>query len=407
MKSKKSYNLFTFFSLYIAQSIPMSFFATALPVLMRQGEYSLTAIALLKLIKLPWIIKFLWSPLVDNKTETVNDYKKWIIGSEIVYAGLIFVVAMLNLETNFTLIIVLIILAFISSATQDIATDAMAARSFERKDFSLLNSIQSMGAFTGSMVGGGFLLLLFKTIGWEKLLPWVAIFVLVALIPLGFNKKIKLRERKNKQKARPKDMLLFFKQKHIGSHILFLSLFYAGLIGVLSSLSPFLVDLGYGITEIGAMVGIFGISTGIFCSYITGIFVKKVGKTLARKIAATLVLLPASYFLWLQLSGTTNHVFIMIGIAMVWGIYGMTSTIINTSAMDIVRDGREGTDFTIQIVVVHLNAMIIALLCARLGDALGYEGLFAAEIVLAVISFIYVLNYKPFSSNTEILPLNE
>lgn len=407
MKSYKSYNLFTFFTLYIAQSIPMSFFATALPVLMRQGDYSLTAIALLKLIKLPWIIKFLWSPLVDNKTETVHDYKKWIIGSEIVYAAIIFVVAMMNLETNFTLIIVLIILAFISSATQDIATDAMAARSFERKDFSLLNSIQSMGAFTGSMVGGGFLLLLFKTIGWEKLLPWVAIFVLVALIPLGLNKNIKLRERKNKQKAKPKDMLLFFKQKRIGGHILFLTLFYAGLIGVLSSLSPFLVDLGYGITEIGAMVGIFGISTGIFSSYITGVFIRKVGKALSRKIASTLVLLPASYFLWLQLSGNTNHVLILIGIAMVWGIYGMTSTIINTTAMDIVRDGREGTDFTIQIVIVHLNAMIIALICARLGDAFGYTGLFAAELAIAVISFIYVLNYRPYYRNTEILPLNE
>ena len=405
MKSYKSYNLFTFFTLYIAQSIPMSFFATALPVLMRQGDYSLTAIALLKLIKLPWIIKFLWSPLVDNKTDTVHDYKKWIIGSEIVYAVIIFVVAMLNLETNFTLIIVLIILAFISSATQDIATDAMAARSFDRKDFSLLNSIQSMGAFTGSMVGGGFLLLLFKTVGWESLLPWVAIFVLVALIPLGLNKRIKLRERKNKQKAKPKDMLLFFKQKRIGGHLLFLTLFYAGLIGVLSSLSPFLVDLGYGITEIGAMVGIFGISTGIFCSYVTGVFVRKVGKSLARKIAATLVLFPASYFLWLQLSGNTNHVFIMIGIAMVWGIYGMTSTIINTSAMDIVRDGREGTDFTIQIVIVHLNAMIIALICARLGDSFGYATLFAAELAVAIISFLYVLKYTPYYSNTEIQPL--
>lgn len=41
MKQKLTGNLFTFFTLYIAQSIPMSFFATALPVLMRQGDYSL------------------------------------------------------------------------------------------------------------------------------------------------------------------------------------------------------------------------------------------------------------------------------------------------------------------------------------------------------------------------------
>jgi len=73
-----------------------------------------------------------------------------------VYAAIIFVVAMLDIQTDFSLIILLILLAFIASATQDIATDAMAARAFERKDSSLLNSIQSMGSFTGSMGWRGF-----------------------------------------------------------------------------------------------------------------------------------------------------------------------------------------------------------------------------------------------------------
>ncbi|MFA7583290.1 MAG: MFS transporter, partial [Proteiniphilum sp.] len=177
MKQSNTVNLFTFFTLYIAQSIPMSFFATALPVLMRQGDYSLFAIALLKLIKLPWILKFLWSPLVDSRTDSIRDYKRWIFGAEIVYAVIIFGVALLNIETSFSLIFILILLAFVASATQDIATDAMAARSFERKNSSLLNSMQSMGSFTGSMVGGGFLLLLFHHIGWSRLLPWLAIFV--------------------------------------------------------------------------------------------------------------------------------------------------------------------------------------------------------------------------------------
>lgn len=392
MKSFKSYNLFTFFTLYIAQSIPMSFFATALPILMRQGEYSLTAIALLKLIKLPWILKFLWSPLVDSKTDTLRDYKRWIFGSEIIYAVIIFAVAMLNIETNFTFIIILVIMAFISSATQDIATDAMAVRAFERKDSSLINSVQSMGAFTGSMIGGGFLLLLFKETGWGNLLPWIAIFVLIALIPLWKNRFLHLRERHNTQKAKPKDMFLFFKQKNIWRQVVFLVFFYAGLIGILSSLSPFLVDLGYEMNEIGAMVGIFGVFTGIMCSFLTGIFIQKIGKSLARKIVAALVLLPASYFLWLQLSGAANHALILVGIVLLWGIYGMTSTVINTSAMDIVRDGREGTDFTIQITLTHLSAMLVAVVCARLGDVWGYEGLFLLELAIAVVSFAFVLS---------------
>jgi predicted MFS family arabinose efflux permease len=377
MKRSITVNLFTFFTLYIAQSIPMSFFSTALPVLMRQGNYSLFAIALLKLIKLPWILKFLWSPLVDSRTESIRDYKRWIFGAEIVYALIIFGVAMLNIETNFTLIFLLILLAFVSSATQDIATDAMAARSFERKNSSLLNSMQSMGSFTGSMVGGGFLLLLFHRIGWSRLLPWLAIFVLVALIPLAVNKKITLQGRHSSRKASPRDMWLFFTQRKIWRQILFLTLFYAGLIGILSSLSPYLVDRGYQMKEIGAMVGIFGVSTGILFAFLAGIFIRKAGKLHSRKIISACILLPSAYFFWLTLNNTHSHVLVLIGIALVWGAYGMASTVINTSAMDIVREGREGTDFTLQIVLTHLSAMIISLVSARVGDLLGYQGLFA------------------------------
>jgi len=396
MKRSNTVNLFTFFTLYIAQSIPMSFFATALPVLMRQGDYSLFTIALLKLIKLPWILKFLWSPLVDSRTDSVRDYKRWIFGAEIVYAVIIFGVAMLNIETSFTLIFILILFAFVSSATQDIATDAMAARSFERKNSSLLNSMQSMGSFTGSMVGGGFLLLLFHHIGWSRLLPWLAIFVLVALIPLAVNKKITLQRRHSSRKASPRDMWLFFTQRKIWKQILFLTIFYAGLIGILSSLSPYLVDRGYQMKEIGAMVGIFGVSTGIFFAFIAGIFIRKVGKQRSRKIISAFILLPSAYFLWLTLSNSHGHGLVLTGIALVWGTYGMASTMINTSAMDIVREGREGTDFTLQIVFTHLSAMIISLVSARLGDLLGYQGLFAMELALAVISFIFVLLIKPF-----------
>lgn len=49
----------------------------------------------------------------------------------------------------------LILMAFLMSATQDIATDALAARSFHASDRGLINSMQSMGSFAGSMVGSG------------------------------------------------------------------------------------------------------------------------------------------------------------------------------------------------------------------------------------------------------------
>ena len=87
-QKNKIFNLGTFFCLYIAQTIPMSFFSTVIPVMMRQENFSLSAIGLLQLIKLPWILKFLWSPMVDRHARTTGDYKRWIFSSELIYAVL-------------------------------------------------------------------------------------------------------------------------------------------------------------------------------------------------------------------------------------------------------------------------------------------------------------------------------
>ena len=126
MQTKPIQKYSTLLSLYLAQSIPMSFFSTVMPVIMRTENFSLTSIGLIQLIKLPWILKFLWAPMIDKSATTLRKYKQWILFSELFYALVIFSIGFLNLETSFTSIIVLMLIAFTASATQDIATDAFA-----------------------------------------------------------------------------------------------------------------------------------------------------------------------------------------------------------------------------------------------------------------------------------------
>lgn len=399
MNRQRNYNLFTFFTLYIAQSVPMAFFAAVLPILMRQGSYSLTAIALVKLIKIPWLVKFLWSPLVDRHTNTVLDYKRWIVVSEILYALVILVVALFHIGESPFLVIGLILMAFVMSATQDIATDALAARSFESQDRGLLNSMQSMGSFAGSMVGSGVLLVLFHKVGWNYMLPAVALFVLIALVPLLQNRGLKLQESPSlaRPKAKPKDMLTFFTQKKIYRHILFLLLFYTGFIGILSNLRPMMVDFGYEMEGIGFIVGIFGTSVGIVGSFLSGWGIKRIGRYWMRRIVALMILLTPLYFLLSYRTGllSSSLPLLYVGIALVWGTYGMASTLVYTTSMDLVREGREGTDFTLQIVLTHLSSMVFSIACSRIADVKGYSGLFAVEVALALLSGTYVLFYSP------------
>jgi MFS family permease len=159
----------TLLSLYIAQSIPMSFFSTVVPVIMRQEEYSLASIGLLQLVKIPWIIKFFWAPLVDKTSHSLRDYKKWIFFSELFYALIILSTGFFKLSTDFSTIVILMVAAFVLSATQDIASDALAIRILRSKQRGFGNSMQAAGSFLGTMVGSGVLLMLYPKIGWQGL----------------------------------------------------------------------------------------------------------------------------------------------------------------------------------------------------------------------------------------------
>lgn len=390
MKGKEVYNLGTFFSLYIAQSIPMSFFSTVLPVMMRQENFSLASIGMLQLIKLPWIFKFLWAPWVDRNCTSVRDYKRWIFSSELIYAGLICYISFFDFKVDFNLILVFLILSFIASATQDIATDALAVVCFSKKDKSLVNSMQSMGSFGGALIGSGLLLVLYHKLGWDSILFCLSLFVILALLPLLFNNKLKAEEPVVKVKAKRADMFYFFAQKKIWKQIGFLFLAYSGLIGTLAMLKPYMVDLGYDIKEIGFMNGIVGTFFGFLSSFMAGFIVRKLGRHRSRILFAGMVVLTAFYFVWLPILQPTTQL-LYLGIALLWSSYGMSTIVVYTTAMDCVRPGREGTDFTIQTVITHLSSMCIAVSSGKVADIFKYQGLFCFEFLLALIAFAYIL----------------
>lgn len=390
MKDKLHKQL-TLLFLYVAQSIPMSFFASIVPVIMREEQYSLESIGMLQLIKIPWILKVFWAPFIDDKTAGLRDYKRWILGSELFYATVICTISFLSLETDFKLIVVLMIVAFIASATQDIATDALSIQLLEKKDRSFGASMQSMGSFIGTLVGSGVLLIVYHQLGWRSLLISLAVFVLLALIPLLFYKRDLPAPKPRKQKRiSPLAIFSFFRQKKIMKQVVFLVLYYAGIITILAMLRPYLVDLGYSKQEIGFLFGILGTATATLCSLLAGFLIHRYGKRVCRVAFAFLILLATAYILWIS-NGHTQTIYLYSGVILIWASYGMATVLVYNTAMDLVRAGKEGTDFTLQTVLTHLSGMLLAVLSGQIAGKFSYPYLFAFACVLAFISFIYNL----------------
>lgn len=387
MREKNWVKFPVLFSLYIAQSIPMSFFSTVVPVIMRQEKYSLEAIGLLQLVKLPWIIKFLWAPLIDSRAKTTKQLRNWIVFSELFYAAVILSIGLFDLQTDFRLIVMLMVIAFLASATQDIAVDIFAILQLSHSERSIGNSMQSAGSFVGTIFGTGVLLIAYHYFGWTNLLVILAAFVVFALIPIMLYRRPVRTENEPKQRISMKEIGLFFAEKGKHKRVLILIFYYSGIIGILTLLKPFLVDLGYDVKQIGIMSGLFGTSVAVLASLAGGFIIRKTGRRLAMYIFLTISLAAAVWFRLIS-SGTPSLPALYTGIALLWGAYGLSSVAIYTTSMDIVRKGREGTDFTLQIVLTHLSSLIIAVFSGKIGDVVGYSNVFLIEIVLCLITFV-------------------
>lgn len=394
-RTQKIAYLTTFFSLYIAQAVPMSFFTTALQVVMREQAIPLSIIGLLQILKLPWIFKAFWSPAIDRYCQTIRHYKRMIIGAELGYALLIFMASLFDLQkslpTVFHIILALIFLALCASATQDIATDALAIRTSQPQQRGLLNSMQSMGSFGGSLLGSGVLLMVLHSYGWKSVTMCLSLFVIIALIPLFFNKKLTFQTTSSvQQRATWTDFCRFFTQKGISRQIIFLVLFYTGIIGIMSILKPFMVDLHYSMKEIGFLCGIVGTGAAFIMAYPAGVWVRRYGYERMRTVFALVMFLATLSFVFLSMQHPST-LLLTIAIMFLWGSYGMGSVVVYTSAMHHVRVGREGTDFTIQTVITHLMGIVIAALSGIIAHYAGYTGLFVTLSVMALASFCYTL----------------
>jgi predicted MFS family arabinose efflux permease len=399
MNEKNWHKFPVLFSLYIAQSIPMSFFSTVVPVIMRQKHYSLVSIGLLQLVKLPWILKFLWAPMVDNYTRTTKDLRKWIFVSEAFYALIILAISLLNLQIDFKIIVFLLIIAFMASGTQDIAVDIFAILSLKPSERSLGNSMQSGGSFVGTFFGTGVLLVAYHYFGWSKVLILLSVFVLLAVLPLYFYRKKLPAENIHKQRVTLRDIFSFFNQPGKGKQILILIFYYSGIIGIMTMLKPYLVDLGYDIKQIAFMSGIFGTLTASVAAFSGGFIMKKIGRRLTLYVFLFVSLIAGTYF-WIISGSKPSVEALYIGIGLVWGAYGLSTVAIYTISMDTVRKGREGTDFTIQIVITHIGSLIVATLSGKVANVLGYGSLFGTEAILSLITFFVLFMALPRKNKT-------
>ena len=390
MSNNKVINLSTFFCLYLARAIPATFLMTALQVTMRQHHIGLATIGLLSLTRLPWSLKFIWTPLIDRHCVTVGDFKKLLISTELVFALAIIIVGLLDVSNNLMLIIALVLLSTFCASIQNVTNDTLAVNAFHRGDHSAVTSMKSMGRYVGRMLGGGFFIIILHQYGWHIVVPLLGFLAILLVLPIILDKHIVIADRrKSKNPAGIKDLYRFFTRRDALPQIIFLMLFFIGFDGIMSMFKPWMVDMGYNMKEIGLYNGVIGTSVAFVMAAFAGWWVKRAGLKTAQRIVSVFAITVPAYFLFLTYV-TPTLTLIMIGIVLMRATEASAAVTVYSTSMDYVRSGREGTDFTIQVVLVHISGSIITIIAGGIGQWLDYLGLCIIELALSLISVWYV-----------------
>ncbi|WP_427791654.1 RhtX/FptX family siderophore transporter [Brevundimonas diminuta] len=379
--------LLTVAALYLAQGIPFGVAMEALPTLLRKDGASLAALAWLPLVGLPWVLKVLWAPWVDNLwSPRLGRRRSWILPMQAIVILCLLGAAAVGLSGAMAPVVVgLCVLASLASATQDTATDGLAAERFGGVMLARANALQVACTMIGFFVGGSGTLILSGLVGRPA-----ALAALAAVVAVGFVLALVMREAPHDAPARGQraSLLRLLRRPGAGS-ILATALFTA-----LTAASGFglaklwLVDAGWPIEQIGLYGMIAGATTIVVGCGGAAWLIGRIG--LFRVLSGGVLLCAAGLALWLGVaSGVIAAAHPVVLAAMMIGAAGSGSASVGamTLAMQFAaRDDQAGTDMTAVQSSRDLGEIGASSAMTGVAAAGGYPLAFIGGLILSAVA---------------------
>ena len=388
-------------TLYLTQGLPHGFFSQALPTLLRQQGMSLEAIGLMSLVSLPWVLKFLWAPLLDHyqplKRLTAGRIdghirKTWIISANAVAAVVLVFIASTPLEFWINQAAVglagALFVLTIFVVTQDIATDALAVENIAPAQRGLGNSLQVAGYRLGMIIGGGLLLAVFAQLGWAGTLWALAVLMILGLIPLWFWQPAAVKVDKEPVFNH---WLGFLRLPGAGTWLLLLLTYKVGDAFGTVMIRPHLVDLGVTLPEFAELLGVWGTVAGLVGALLGGLLLKYLARMQALMLFVCLEGIAIGlYSLLTSLDWTLIYALIIA--EHVTG--GMATVALFTVMMDRCRESSAGSDYALQSCLVVLSTLVASSLAGFFAANFGYVMHYYLAALLCGLGLLAMLANK-------------
>ncbi len=151
------------FTTYFSEGFPYSIIRSVSAVFFRDMKVPLESIGLTSLFGLPWIIKFLWGPQVDE----YSTKRRWLLTMQTLLVAMMGIAALFApLEFNVRAIAVLFFIGSFIAATNDIAIDGYYMEALDQEGQAKFVGYRTMAYRVAWLTGNGVIVTIGTTTGW-------------------------------------------------------------------------------------------------------------------------------------------------------------------------------------------------------------------------------------------------
>ncbi len=389
-------------TLYFAEALPYMAVMTLSVIMYTNMGLSNTELALYtSWLYLPWVIKPLWSPLVD----ALRTSRWWILSMQLLIGASLAGVA-LTLPTAMWLRATLAffwLMAF-SSATHDIAADGYYIQALNAEDQAFYVGFRSTFYRVGSIFCQGALVML---AGWlqqrhDIAMSWSITMGLMAgiLVVLAGWHKVALtpvlsssRGEGAEGSAFYETLKTFFSKPHVLSAILFMLLFRLPEAQLAKMAQPFMLrtigegGLGLSTATVGFAYGTIGVVGLLAGGIIGGWVVSRHGLKRWLWPMVLSISLPDVVYIYLAYAQPDNLWIINACVAIEQLGYGFGFTAYMLFLVYFSRGERSTSVFSLCTAFQALGMMLPGMVAGKLADALGFQHFFIVVCLCTLVTF--------------------
>ena len=361
---------------------------------MRKEGVDLTVIGLFSLVGIPYTLKFLWSPVLDRFSPPLFGRRRgWLLLFQVLLMAAIIALGLTSPRHAPWLVAAVAFLVTFFSASQDIVVDAYRREDLSDNELGLGSSLYVNGYRVGMLLAGSGGLILADHIPFRLVYLLMAASLSVGVLTTLFCREPEVAEGTPTtfREAVVQPFVEYLARDGALLILLFILLYKIGDQMASTMTTPFYLDLGFTMTEIGTIAKLFGFWATILGGLLGGILLLRLGINRSLWIFGILQAVSTAGFSLLALLG--NSLAGLAGVIAFENLTGGMGTAAYVAYMASITNRKfTATQYALLTSLMGIPRVLASAPTGYLAQQLGWASFFLF-CTLAALPGLYLLRW--------------